>query len=384
MTNTPSRSALGVFARSALGVRTIGGIVYIAGVNMSPNDATASVYTNGTHGFRAFSSGVIDRTWPVVPFSLGSYSVLCMADNSAIINGTEKILSSGVAVPAWGDAITAYIESIWGEYDWPGVSPRGVINQNGKLLIMSQTSREAKISRFFESGLHDSSFPDIESVSNSDFTGGWGQAFAVDSAGRIYARPKLVYRGDSDLKISRYSTDGVLDDTFTQIYTTYDDGYYPVGVQVMASGNVLVCGDFDKRLSVYDSDGELLAIDYGLTEEVSIANTHCYDDDRVLAACGMYGNVPLRRFMADGSADPSFSPPAMNPVSLMHVGPDGKITVASSEMECIIGSGKSLARLNPDGSQDESFALYSEAVGYGTHYYDADQQGYALRSKGRF
>jgi uncharacterized delta-60 repeat protein len=200
-----------------------------------------------------------------------------------------------------------------------------------------------------------------------------GHAVAVDGKGRIVVAGTVSAFGKSYFGIARYQPDGKLDPTFANgggrfvdsasatdsvwAMTTQDDGKIVVaGVTGLGSNNT------DALIARYDADGApdgtfgsmgRKQIDIDASD---VAARVAMQSGQVLVATRSNAGDRLIRFTPDGKQDPSFSsaPPDLA-VNSLTVAPDGKILVGG-DMNDHGSDACAIARRNPDGSPDQSFA----------------------------
>jgi uncharacterized delta-60 repeat protein len=155
-----------------------------------------------------------------------------------------------------------------------------------------------------------------------------------------------VVNGVPKTDIARLNADGSVD---TMFHSTVFNANSPLAkVALQADGKILVAGGFIPGIVRLNSDG---------TRDTSFSvslNSLGYDID-VLAD----GKILLNgyyRFLANGSPDPTWTPPSSNGVGLSAViQPDGKVLIAGTFTQLGTSIRGRIARLNADGSLDATF-----------------------------
>jgi uncharacterized delta-60 repeat protein len=146
-------------------------------------------------------------------------------------------------------------------------------------------------------------------------------------------------------------------------------------------GKIIIYGGFStvgntavQRFARLNTDGTL---DRTFTPAVNDFTTMAVQPDGQIIVGGyrfdMRGTIPMRRLNVDGTIDPTFiaatttETGALADVKTIFVEPDGKVIVGGGFFEINGVPKKSIARLNPDGSIDNTFNLainYTSATIY--------------------
>jgi uncharacterized delta-60 repeat protein len=167
--------------------------------------------------------------------------------------------------------------------------------------------------------------------------------------------------------ITRLNTDGTLDNTFNT-GSGFNGGANTFVTAVQADGKILVGGNFTsysgvsyRNLIRLESDGSVdntFNIGTGFTNDVLALAVQ--SDGKILVGgselfAGEYGLVRLN---TDGSKDTSFPTDAIGngePIFVIVINPDGKIMIGGDFGGYSGQSSQSLARLNTDGTFDNTF-----------------------------
>jgi uncharacterized delta-60 repeat protein len=179
-------------------------------------------------------------------------------------------------------------------------------------------------------------------------------AVAVQTDGKVLIGGYFTnVNGLSRSYIARLNADGSVD-------TGFNPGadYYVYAIVVQPDGKILVGGWFTTLAGVsihgiarFNEDGSFdTSFNPGTAAYYGISALALQSDGRVLIAAG-----DVRRLNADGSVDASFNAHPSDEVSSIAVQSDGKILIGGQfyAINAIIHS--YFARLQPDGSLDESF-----------------------------
>ena len=175
-------------------------------------------------------------------------------------------------------------------------------------------------------------------------------------AGNFRVVNRIVHNG-----IARLNADGTLDTTFNSpdLFRPGDASPAINDIALQSNGKILVGGIFTAvggtpRHSIFrlNADGTL---DTTFPQEIpnfpdfDVYQIHVYPDDRFLV--GGRANPPaannVKRFNADGTADPSFTYSGDTVFNALTVQPDGKIVVSARS---------TVRRYNSNGSPDATFA----------------------------
>lgn len=178
--------------------------------------------------------------------------------------------------------------------------------------------------------------------------------------------------GETAWGLVRLTPDISRDPTFTQVGTGLDKSVYALLAQ--PDGRILAGGDFTSgngedrpHLLRLNTDGtydpSLTQTGVGLDGRVSTLALQ--PDDRILAGGDFtsYDGAASRgivRLNPDGTLDSAFAPSGTGldgSVSAITVQPDGRVLAAGSFSSYNGQAARSLIRLNPDGTRDETFAV---------------------------
>ena len=253
-------------------------------------------------------------------------------------------------------------------------------------------SGDFALARYNTDGSLDTTFSD-NGKQTTDFFGvrfDAAAAVALQGDGRIVAVGKAHRGGGTDFGLARYNPDGSLDPGFSGDgkQTTFFGGIgdHANGVAVQADGKIVAVGHAggysdapgDFALARYNTDGSLdtsfsgdgrQTTDFGGTDE---AQDVALQDDGKIVVVGQGGpgpgvggiagaNFAIARYDPDGSLDASFAGDGMEMTYVGDMGvanavvlqPDGKI-LAVGQGGGVFGF--ALVRYNPDGSLDTSFS----------------------------
>ena len=251
-----------------------------------------------------------------------------------------------------------------------GGGAQGVaIQDDGKIVVVGGSQGHFALARFRTDGSLDASFAG-DGTLITDFGPGGSVAFdvAFQANGRIVA-----VGGAGGSALARYNADGSLDTTFG------GDGTAGLGksgyaLAIQPDDKIVIAGSAEGNFAVsrYNSDGSLDTTFGGGEQRVEFGGEYdaAYDvaiqrDGKIVAAGNGGREFGVARFNADGSLDASFSgdgrqttsfhpdwdTSAYDSASGVAVQADGRIVAAGTA-----GLEFGVARYNPDGSLDASFA----------------------------
>jgi uncharacterized delta-60 repeat protein len=167
------------------------------------------------------------------------------------------------------------------------------------------------------------------------------------------------YNGISASRIARLNTDGTKDPNF-YIRTDINNEIHSILLQ--PDGKVLIGGSFSHlnghhKIARLNADGTLDdPFDPRIFSDDHVSTIALQPDGRIVAA-GNIGLIRLLRYNNDGTSDHSFVP-GTGPngyISTITVQPDGKILIGGTFTSYNGITRNSIARLNADGSLDNSF-----------------------------
>ncbi len=323
-----------------------------------------SIYTNGGAQFsiaRYNNDGTLDNSFSddgmqATDFSISAIAVqqddkLLVAGNSDNnfrvarynVNGSLDNSFSGD-----GKQITDF-----GEND---VANSVAVGVDGKLVVAGSSGNNYAAARFDMGGNLDNSFD-----TDGKLTGGFSHGLTSYLGSAVQKDGKLVTVGftwngsNNDFLISRYNTDGSLDNTFSSDgfqlldFASTDDKANSVALQ--DDGKIIVAGSSAGnyvllRLNINGGIDNTFSGDGKIMADFKINSIAIQSDGKIVA-----GGAELARYEIDGSPDVSFNgdgkvvvPFEVNDIAIQT---DGKI----------IGVGRyfSIARFNSDGSLDNSF-----------------------------
>jgi len=211
---------------------------------------------------------------------------------------------------------------------------------------------------------------------------GVAYAMVIANDGKIIIGGNFTsYDGVARKNIARINTDGSLDTTFDP-GTGTDEGVYAVAVQ--SDGKILIGGYINTydgtdvpSIARLNTDGSLdTSFDAGTgpTLNSSISEMRIQPDGKivVVGGFGFFDGIErnsVARLNADGSVDTSFDPGmgGDNLSGVVELQPDGKIVVGGYFSYFAGVMSGSIARLNSDGTLDESFVPGEGATGGDTN-----------------
>ena len=367
---------------SNTGVISVGGPVHSIAVQPDGKILVGGNLFLGTFGQsgnklsirRLNADGSIDSTFTTEQMAFGSavYDIKLQSDGKILLGGLMAFTSSGnvakslARLNANGTLDTTFIVG--------STNPIEVINDfeiqpDGKIVaggfIRSETPNTATslIRRFNTDGSADSSY----SVINSG--NGAIEALELLADGKIliagnYTTLNSIAQG----RVSRLNADGSIDTTFNS--TNSGANALVKDIAVRADGKIIIGGEFStfngtamQRIARLNADGSL---DNTFTNSATITNTVVNDvellpDNRILAGSTTSTLInPLLRFSSDGVFDSSFVVRANRAGTVRKIlqQPDGKILIAGEFLYVNGVERRSMARLNADGSLDNSFVPY--------------------------
>ncbi len=186
---------------------------------------------------------------------------------------------------------------------------------------------------------------------------------------------KIVTAGSPNFRLQRVRADGRPDPTFGDEGTGVTEltGWTASAVALQSDGRILAAGTADGRFALarytpggtlddsFSGDGRLVTDVGGSAGEVVVQP----DGRIVVAGSGSDGGFALARLNADGTLDDSFSGDGETLIGVgdgatgLALAPNGDIVVAGPDFDEAIpapGEQVAVARLDPDGTLDSSFS----------------------------
>jgi uncharacterized delta-60 repeat protein len=253
---------------------------------------------------------------------------------------------------------------------YPADAAGALRQSNGQLLVWGEFASVNGVLQTHLTRLNSNGIPDAAFVLNPGPNGApyYGSGLgshdlALQPDGRIIIGGDFTtVNGISRRMLARLMPDGSVDSTFQASINV--DSVYVAAVAVQADGRVLVGGNltgFENLAKPYFSrlngDGKLDRTFRGTADGV-VLKIQALADGRILVA-GFFSTPRrnLARLNPDGSTDQSFIPrPALNgQVFDFQVLPDGRIMIVGSFTSVGSSNRNGIARLNPDGSLDPTF-----------------------------
>jgi len=192
--------------------------------------------------------------------------------------------------------------------------------------------------------------------------------FVILPDGKILVAGNLVTYNDTTVnRIAKLNSDGTLDLSFNT-GTAFNGNSYALAVQ--PDGKILVCGFFitfngqsERRITRLNSDGSLDEMfDQGTGADAIVRNVVLQPDGKILIAGGFasFNGTSVNRIArlnSDGSLDDTFEIGTGfdNDIYALALQPDGKVVVGG-DFSAFDGTPVNrVARLNADGSLDNTF-----------------------------
>jgi uncharacterized delta-60 repeat protein len=271
------------------------------------------------------------------------------------------------------------------------------VQSDGKILVAGYTNshytagnQNILLLRYNIDGTPDNTFG-TNGVVITDVSkyGDYGYAVAIQTDGKIVVAGRTSTGTDGYALILRYNSDGTLDDTFgTNGVVTYDGIGWDeaLGVAIQTDGKIVITGGTlsgsypDVLVLRYTSDG-ILDNTFGTNGAVTYDSDYGNSaiaiqlDGKIVVGGGYRrdGTAPgLLRYNSDGTLDSTFGVdgaatiPEERSTGSIVLQPDGKIVVVSP------GDGFMVLRYNSDGTFDTSFS------GDGIGLYTTRGRGYGV------
>lgn len=264
----------------------------------------------------------------------------------------------------------------------PGAGAEGglvetvVLQPDGKILICGNFASIGGISRAFIARLNDDGSVDTSFEAHPGY---WVRQMALQADGKIVIGGFFTnVEGVPRNLVARLNSDGSLDPSFdpglgaqTKIVEGDDKAPFVFAVAVQPDGKILIAGNFRTYNGTPRSGIARLNADGSLdTDFVVGAGFDSWGrflmvlpNDQVLATGWFtsYNNKPFNRMVRlndDGSADESFRPSFGDKTAIYGAAllPDGKMIAVGHSINEQGLFRQDIARLNPDGSFDATFA----------------------------
>lgn len=257
------------------------------------------------------------------------------------------------------------------------------LQSDGKIIIagysFNGTNLDFALARFNSNGSIDNTFG-IGGKVTTDFSTSADRIYSI----AIQADGKIVATGLSgnDFALIRYNPNGAIDNGFGlsgKITTDFGSNYdVSRAVAIQPDGKIVVAGrtfngsNYDFALARYSTDGILdntFDMDGKLVTSVGMSSDNANSitiqtDGKIIAAGysndGVTGDFALVRYNMDGTLDSSFSGDGKQTTPFFGTGDDEAYSLTLQPDGKIILAGRSsndfaLARYNPDGTLDISF-----------------------------
>jgi uncharacterized delta-60 repeat protein len=249
-------------------------------------------------------------------------------------------------------------------------------------LVLSALLARPLVS-FAQAGSLDLSFGDDGIVTTSfDAEAHWGYTVAIQDDGKILVAGRIMYNNyNSDIALSRYNTNGNLDNTFGndgKITTSIDSNSGGYSLAIQSDGKIVLSGhgsDDTKSYfvllryhingsldSTFDNDGKVTTLFGVHSAGVSAA---IQSDGKIVVAGSSDDNIALARYNVNGSLDTTFDNDGKVVTSTtggdlkgsaLAIQPDGKILVAGSYDNSVFRT-FALVRYYINGSLDTTFGF---------------------------
>lgn len=221
----------------------------------------------------------------------------------------------------------------------------------------------------------------------------WVRSLAVQPDGKLLAGGRFtLVHGEPRKGVARLHPDGGLDEEFHPQSGGLNPWVKTMALQ--PDGNILIGGSFRKINGERQSNLARLHPDGSLdsTFRAELAGAPFFDaiavqpDGRIIAGGGYFDaerKQGIVRLHPDGSVDTSFTPPEMDFVHAIAIQPDGKILIGGFLYFYPYGR-SGIARLNPDGTWDTTFGEGLKGTGGGSVYSMILQDDGKILLGGRF
>ncbi|HMS42736.1 MAG TPA: hypothetical protein PKE69_21070, partial [Pyrinomonadaceae bacterium] len=256
------------------------------------------------------------------------------------------------------------------------------LQQDGKILVSGQFStfngfQRTSVVRLNQDGSVDPTFN--VSVSTDSSSSLYALVSDIGADGKIIISGNFSnVNGVARRQIARLNSSGGLDTSFD--YGSSPQTYFVHKVRFLPDGKLLVGGlsNIGNGILRLNSNG---SIDPTFIQSGGAFDLILLQDGRFIAA----GDRRILRYNADGSPDPTFTTTNIEFQSLIRsviVQPDGKIIVFGDFNLVLIGTttigNRGIARLNNDGSFDNSFVTPMTGNGYSIYTASLEPDGKIL------
>jgi uncharacterized delta-60 repeat protein len=312
---------------------------------------------------RLNSNGTFDNT-----FNFFHGDSKTITDIAVSAGGTTQITCTAHALSS-GDIISISASDSVSDID--GVWRISTLSDDAFEITYSDVTTAGTTGTFVKSG----GFGNSDS---SDWRNQAVQAVAVQDDGKIVLGGWFTkFAGESQNYLVRVNDEGVYDPTFD-----VSDKFLRVGdeeriqdIYIDESNNIFLAhdlriydGNFSDGLTKIDSSGDFQEIDLitpidrnGLSWDFPWLHKILQQDDGKIIVCGIEGRQDgfkgIRRLNLDGSEDTTFGPVHVNSTIRKADFQNEKIIIAGDFNEVHSRSCKYIARLNSDGSLDETFNI---------------------------
>jgi uncharacterized delta-60 repeat protein len=328
------------------------GKILVGGTFLGPGEFKAGVR-------RLNADGSFDASFPITELPLVStvYDIEIQPDGKILVGGTFPIFrlnSDGTPDNSFSSSVNFSVIFPLKEIE---------LQPDGKILIGGgQLASPGYLGRLNSNGSSDSSF-------STSSVQGTIEAIKLRPDGKVLIGGGITFGGNNaSRKIALVDSSGVPDETFN---TPIGDGLVN-RIFLKPDGKIIISGSFltlnevsRKNLVQLNADGSLdnsVLLDSPETE--TIPGLYVYPDGKILR--GVVGGITaVSRINGDGSADSTFAPPFFGLsgiINRIQPLPDGKILASGSFVFASGAIVNSLIRFNANGTIDNSFNPFWNAV----------------------
>lgn len=253
------------------------------------------------------------------------------------------------------------------------------VQSDGKIVAAGKLWIDGLLVRYNEDGSLDTTFNGTGYVAVAFGDNGWLSDVAVLPDGRIVAVGTIQENWNVPAKIVavRYLPDGTLDTSFGIVVTDLGGSETANGIAVQADGKIIAVGSYEGSFAIlrYEESGDL-DLSFGDDGVVTISFGGHYDaaldvviqsDGRIIVVGSGISKYAAARLNPDGSLDNSFGDDGKvvldeeTYISKVVVQPDGKIVVLGSS-SYLTHERFRLARLEVNGDLDTTFGVNGVTV----------------------